>query len=400
MMKVLIADKFPEKYVSQIKALDYDVTYEPGYKAADVAAKIGDANIVIVRSTEVTAEAIENGSGLSLIIRAGAGTNNIDKKAASAKGVYVANCPGTNSVAVAELAMGLICALDRNIVDNVADLRAGKWNKALYSKADGLLGKTLGVVGVGMIGKELIKRAQAFGLTVKAWSRSLTPEKAEELGVDYVASIAELAPQCDILSVHLAQSAETKGIISKEIIDSLKPGACFINTARAGVVDNAALIAAVKAGKIRVGTDVFAGEPEGKEGAFDDELGLLPGVYGTHHIGASTEQAQNAVATETVRVLQVFKEAGRVENWVNKMKKTPAKFQLVVRHYDKPGVLAAVLDIIRTSDVNAEEIENLIFDGAQAACCTIQLNSELDAASLAKMNALQGQVIKARQVAI
>ncbi|MDD2237269.1 MAG: NAD(P)-dependent oxidoreductase, partial [Kiritimatiellae bacterium] len=274
MMKVLIADKFPEKHVSQIKALDYDVTYEPGYKAADVAAKIGDANIVIVRSTEVTAEAIENGSGLSLIIRAGAGTNNIDKKAASAKGVYVANCPGTNSVAVAELAMGLICALDRNIVDNVADLRAGKWNKALYSKADGLLGKTLGVVGVGMIGKELIKRAQAFGLTVKAWSRSLTPEKAEELGVDYVASIAELAPQCDILSVHLAQSAETKGIISKEIIDSLKPGACFINTARAGVVDNAALIAAVKAGKIRVGTDVFAGEPEGKEGAFDDELGL------------------------------------------------------------------------------------------------------------------------------
>ncbi len=400
MMKVLIADKFPEQYVSQIKELGYDVVYEPGYKAADVAAKVGDANIVIVRSTEVTAEAIENGSALSLIIRAGAGTNNIDKKAASAKGVYVANCPGTNSVAVAELAMGLICALDRNIVDNVADLRAGKWNKALYSKADGLLGKTLGVVGVGMIGKELIKRAQSFGLKVKAWSRSLTPEKAAELGVDYASSIAELAPQCDILSVHLAQSAETKGIISKEIIDSMKPGACFINTARAGVVDNAALIAAVKAGKIRVGTDVFAGEPEGKDGAFDDELGMLPGVYGTHHIGASTEQAQNAVATETVRILQVFKEAGRVENWVNKMKKTPAKFQLVVRHYDKPGVLAAVLDIISISEVNAEEIENLIFDGAQAACCTIQLNSELDTASLAKMNALKGQVIKARQVAL
>ena len=399
-MKVLIADKFPEKYISEIRGLGYDVVYEPGYKAADIAAKIGDANVVVVRSTEVTAESIEAGSMLSLIIRAGAGTNTIDKKAASAKGVYVSNCPGTNSVAVAELAMGLICALDRNLVENVTDLRAGKWNKALYSKADGLLGKSLGVIGVGMIGREVIRRAKAFGLKVKAWSRSLTPEQAVELGVEYYPSIAALVPACDIVSVHLAQAPETKGIISGGIIASMKPGTLFINTARAGVVDNAALIEAVKAGKIRVGTDVFAGEPEGTDGPFEDELGKLPGVYGTHHIGASTEQAQNAVATETVRILKVFKDTGRVENWVNKMKKTPAKCQLVVRHFDKPGVLAAVLDIIRAANVNAEEIENLIFEGAKAACCTIQLDSELDDASLAKINGLKGQVIKARQVAI
>ncbi|MBU1693004.1 MAG: hydroxyacid dehydrogenase [Verrucomicrobia bacterium] len=399
-MKVLIADKFPERYVKAIRDLGHDVVYEPGYKAADIAAKIGDAEIVVVRSTEVTAEAIKASTNLSLIIRAGAGTNNIDKKAASGAGIYVSNCPGTNSVAVAELAMGLICALDRRIVENATDLRAGRWNKAEYSKADGLLGKTLGVIGVGMIGKEVIARAQAFGLKVKAWSRSLTPEKAEALGVEYASTIAELVPSCDILSVHLAQTAETKGIISRDVIAAMKPGAMFINTARAGVVDQAALVEAVKAKKIRVGTDVFAGEPEGKDGAFADELGLLPGVYGTHHIGASTDQAQDAVATETVRIIKVYGETGRVENWVNKMKKTPARYQLVVRHYDKPGVLADVLAIIRETNVNAQEIGNLIFDGAQAACCAIQLDSELSADCLAKINALSGRVIHAAQVAI
>lgn len=399
-MKVLIADKFPERYVKAVRQLGHEVVYEPGYKATDLPAKIGDAEILVVRSTEVTAETINASKNLSLIIRAGAGTNTIDKKAASAAGIYVSNCPGTNSVAVAELAMGLLCALDRRIVDNVNDLRAGRWNKGEYSKADGLLGKTLGVVGVGMIGKEVIARARAFGLKIKAWSRSLTPEKAAELGVEYVAKLADLVPACDVISVHLAQTPETKGLISKDLIAAMKPGAIFINTARAGVVDPAALAEAVKAKKIRVGTDVFANEPEGKDGAFSDELGQLPGVYGTHHIGASTEQAQNAVAAETVRIIKVYGETGRVENWVNRMQKTPAKYQLVVRHQDKAGVLAEVLAIIRESNVNAQEIENLIFDGAKAACCTIQLDSALGAESLAKINGLTGRVIHASQVAL
>ncbi|MBU0678473.1 MAG: hydroxyacid dehydrogenase [Verrucomicrobia bacterium] len=394
-MKVLIADKFPEQYIDQMKSLGVDVIYEPKFGAGEIAGNIADKAVVIVRSTEVTAEAIGNSTQLSLIIRAGAGTNNIDKKAASASGIFVANCPGTNSIAVAELAMGLICALDRRIVDNVADLRNGKWNKAEYSAADGLYGKVLGVVGVGMIGKELILRAKAFGLKVKAWSRSLTPEKAAELGVGFAASIEELVPQCDIISVHLAQTADTKGIISKKVIDSMKEGACFINTARAGVVDEGALAEAVKAGRIRVGTDVFANEPEGKDGDFDDAFAKLNGVYGTHHIGASTTQAQNAVAAETVRVLKVFIETGRVENWVNRMGVTPAKWQLVVRHYDRPGVLAAVLDILKDGQVNAEEMQNLIFDGAEAACATIQVDQQPTEEMMKAIAALEGMVIHA-----
>jgi len=399
-MKVLMADKLPDEYVDRIRELGTDVTFEPKYGASDIVANIADHDVVVVRSTEVTAEAISAAQKLSLIIRAGAGTNNIDKKAASAEGIYVANCPGMNSIAVAELAMGLICALDRRIADNVCDLRKGKWNKAAYSKAEGLYGKTLGVVGVGKTGKALIKRAEAFGLRIKAWSRSLTPEKAEKLGVEYAESVQTLVPDCDIISVHLASAPETKGIISREVIDSMKPGAFFINTARPQVVDEPALAEAARDGRIRVGTDVFSAEPEGKTGSFDSEFAKIEAVYGTHHIGASTTQAQNAVAEETVRILDIFLKTGCVENWVNKMARTPAKWQVVVRHYDEPGVLANVLGILKTNKINVEEMENLIFDGAKAACCTIQLDTKPGDEIIDQIAGLEGQVINVELVEI
>ncbi len=392
-MKVLIADKFPASYIDQIRGLGSQVIYEPKFGAAEIVQNISDKDVVVVRSTKVTAEAIEATQNLSLIIRAGAGTNNIDKQAASDRGVYVANCPGMNSIAVAELAMGLICALDRRIVDNTVDLRNGIWNKAEYSQADGLSGKVLGVVGVGRIGEELIKRARAFGFHLKAYSRSLTPEKANSLGVEYVSSVGELVPLCDVVSVHLAAAPETEGIISKKIIDSMKLGAYFINTARAEVVDETALLEAAKAGRIWVATDVYRDEPEGKTGAFESELRNAVSVYGTHHIGASTTQAQNAVAAEVVRILNVFLKTGRVENWVNRLIKTPAKWQLVVRHYDKPGVLASVMGYLKEDNVNAEEIENVIFEGAKAACCTIQVDTKPSLETLEKISLLKGQVI-------
>lgn len=399
-MKTLIADKFPEESIQKMKDLGAEVTYAPTYGSEDIAENIGRTEVLVVRSTKVTAECINAADDLSLIIRAGAGVNNIDVEAASLLGIYVANCPGMNSIAVAELAMGLICSLDRRIVENVTDLRAGRWNKAEYSQADGLCGQVLGVVGVGRIGQELIQRARAFGLEIKAWSRSLTPEKAAALGVEFVPSLEELVPQCDIISVHLAAAPETAGIISREIIRSMKPDACFINTARSEVVDEEALTKAVKAGRIRVGTDLFSTEPEGKSGEFDNELGKLDGVYGTHHIGASTTQAQNAVAAEAVRILQTYTETGRVENWVNRLRKTPAKYQLIVRHYDKPGVLAAVLTELKNDDVNAEEIENRIFNGAKAACCTIQLDTKPSDETLQRISSLEGQVIHAQLVDI
>jgi D-3-phosphoglycerate dehydrogenase / 2-oxoglutarate reductase len=392
-MKVLIADNFPNQYVEKIKSLVKEAVYEPKLKENDLPNNINGIDILVVRSTVVNAYCIEKSDKLSLIIRAGAGVNTIDIKSANKKGIYVTNCPGKNSIAVAELAMALICAIDRKIPDNVIDFRNGKWNKALYSKADGLAGKILGVVGTGQIGSELITRAKAFGLNIIAWSRSLTDEKAEEMEIERAASLEELFSKSDIVSVHLAQNAETKKIISKDLISKLKKGAYFINTARAGVVDEGALIEAAKNGNIFLGLDVFNNEPEGKEGELISPLRDLPNVYLTHHIGASTEQAQNAVAEETCNIIAEYINTGAVKNWVNRIKQSPAKYQLVVRHYDKPGVLARVLRLLSEEKINAQEMENVIFDDAVTACCTIKLDSRPDEKTLEEIESGKEDII-------
>lgn len=385
-LKVLVADKFPEKYIQQMKDLDLDVIYNPKLGEKDLPEAGKDVDIIIVRSTVVNEEAINNSNKLNLIIRAGSGVNNINIAAANKKGVYVANCPGMNSIAVAELAVGLIIAVDRRIADNVSDFRNGKWNKAEYSKADGLFGKTLGIVGTGQIGVEVIKRVKSFGINIIAWSRSLTNEKAELLGVEKCQTLEELFSKADIISVHLAQTADTKKLINKELINKMKKGAYFINTSRAGVVDEDALIEAAKEEKIFLGLDVFNNEPEGKGGDFTTPLQGLKNVYLTHHIGASTEQAQDAVADETVKIINDFIHSGIIRNWVNRIKKSPAKYQLVVKHFDKPGVLAGVLELLKAGNINVEEIENVIFDGAIAASCTMKLKDAATPDMIKKMN--------------
>ncbi len=375
-MKILIADKLPQLYIDKLKTVAREVVSDPKLGENSLPEKISDFDILIVRSTVVNEKTISNSKKLSLIIRAGAGVNNIDLNAANKKGIYVANCPGKNSIAVAELAMGLILAIDRKIPDNVIDFKQGKWNKALFSKAEGLYGRTLGVVGTGQIGTELIFRAKSFGLNILAWSRSLTDKKADELKVTRCESLEQLFSDSDIVSIHLAQKPETKKIISKELIAKLKPGAILINTARAGVIDEDALIEAASSGKIFAGLDVFSDEPEIKEGSFQSRLISVPNIYVTHHIGASTEQAQNAVAEETFNIVSDYVKLGVVRNWVNRCKQTAAKYQMVIRHLDKPGVLAKVLDSLSKEKINAQEMENVIFDGELTACCTIKLDSK------------------------
>lgn len=384
--KILVADKFPEKYIQQMKDLGLDVIYEPKLGEKDLPEAAKEVEILVVRSTVVNEEAINNSKKLNLIIRAGSGVNNINIAAANKKGIYVANCPGMNSIAVAELAVGLMIAIDRRIADNVSDFRNGKWNKAEYSKADGLFGKTLGIVGTGQIGVEVINRVKPFGLNIIAWSRSLTNEKAELLGVERCQTLDEVFTKADIISVHLAQTADTKKLINKDLINKMKKGAYFINTSRAGVVDEDALIEAAKAEKIFLGLDVFNNEPEGKGGDFTTPLQGLKNVYLTHHIGASTEQAQDAVADETVKIINEFVHSGVIRNWVNRIKKSPAKYQLIVKHFDKPGVLAGVLELLKTGNINVEEIENVIFDGAIAASCTMKLKDAATPDMLKKMN--------------
>jgi D-3-phosphoglycerate dehydrogenase len=331
---------------------------------------------------------------LKLVVRAGAGYNTIDVAAASRRGIYVSNCPGKNSIAVAELAFALILALDRRIADNVIELRQGQWNKKEFSKARGLFGRTLGLIGVGKIGQEMIPRARAFGMPVVAWSRSLTPETALAFGTEYASSPEEVARHADIVSVHVALKPETRGLINASVFASMREGAYFINTARGEVVDQAALVQAIKAKHIRAGLDVFANEPTSATGEFTDAIANEPGVYGTHHIGASTDQAQEAIATETVRIIQTFSETGKVPNVVNLAHRTAATHTLVVRHLDRPGVLASVLDSIKAADINVQEMENIVFEGGEAAVARINLDNAPPGESLEKLKANNRDIIE------
>jgi D-3-phosphoglycerate dehydrogenase len=392
-MKVLVADAFPTERLAQISALGLAVEHRPELKPGELPGAMAGVGALVVRGKQVTAEVFEQADALSLVIRAGAGVNTIDVAAASRVGVYVANCPGQNAIAVAELAIGLMVALDRRIADNVAGLRAGRWDKKGFSEADGLHGRALGVAGAGPIGQETLRRARAFGLELHAWSRSLDEPRAAALGVKRAGSLRELASRVDILSLHLPLTAETRGLVSREVLQALRPGAMLINTARAELVDQAALLELARAGRLRVGTDVFAGEPAQGQAAFVSELAQLPNVYGTHHVGASTAQAQDAIAAETVRILACFVRDGTIPNCVNVARTSPARARLMVRHHDKVGVLAHVLAAIREAGINVEEVQNTVFDGAAAACCAIQLDERPSPALLERIRSRNDEII-------
>jgi D-3-phosphoglycerate dehydrogenase len=409
-MKVLVADTFEQSGLDGLKAAGCDVVYEPDLSedALTQAIEATRAEVLVVRSTRVTTPMLDAGR-LSLIVRAGAGYNTIDVAGASTRGIYVATCPGKNAIAVAELAFGLILSLDRRIPDNVAALRAGTWNKKEYSKARGVFGRTIALLGVGSIGREMIRRAAGFGMNVVIWSRrfdgvdrAMTDVEARELGVEpalrsiaiaLAPTPADAASRGDVVSLHVALAPETKHLVNAALLSRMKPGAMLINTARGEAVDHAALAAAVKEGRIRVGLDVYANEPASTTGPFKDDLVDLPGVYGTHHIGASTDQAQEAIAAETVRVVRTYKETGHVPNVVNLARRTPATHMLVVRHRNRPGVLAHVFDHLRRANINVQETENIVFEGAEASVARINLDGEPQPAVCAQIRNQNADVL-------
>lgn len=402
-MKVLVADKFEASGLRGLQEAGCEVAYHPELEGEALVKSLHalQPEVLIVRSTKVQADALDVGS-VSLVVRAGAGTNTIDVAHASARGIYVANCPGRNAIAVAELTFGLLLSLDRRIPDNVQALREGRWNKKQFSLAKGLFGQRLGVLGLGAIAVEVIRRAQAFGMPVVAWSRrfsgqsrAMSDDEVRELGVEpvtlrhpvWLAPTPEaVAAQVDVLSVHLPLTADTRARLGASIFDALPPGAIFLNTSRGELVDYDALRRAIHERGLRVGLDVFEKEPSAGTGAFEDPLGKLPTVYGTHHIGASTDQAQEAIAAETVRIVSSYKQCGKVPNVVNLCTRTPASCMLVVRHLDRPGVLAHVFNHLKGHHINVQETENIIFAGAKAAVARINLDAS---PSVALMDTIQ-----------
>jgi D-3-phosphoglycerate dehydrogenase len=383
-MKVLVADKFETVGVDGLKDLGCDVVLRPDVTVETLPAAIRevDPKVLIVRSKKVSEAALGAGPALSLVIRAGVGIDTIDLSAASRLGIFVSNCPGKNSIAVAELVMGLLLALDRRIPDQVADLRKGEWAKGEYSKARGLHGRTLGIVGLGQIGREVARRAQAFGMKVVAYSRNLTDEEAERLGIGYCETPVEVARLSDAVSINVAGGSDTKNLVDERFLSAMKPGAYLINAARGSVVDEAALEKAVRERGIRAGLDVYQGEPSGGKAEFKAPIARTPGVYGTHHVGASTDQAQVAIAHEVIRIVDGYMKTGIAPHCVNRLARSSATHVLSVRHQNRPGVLAHVFRVLSEGAVNVEEVENIAYHGAQAAVARIQLSSAPTEAAL------------------
>ena len=376
-MKLLVADKFETVGIDGLKDLGCDVVLRPDVTAEDLAGVIREVNpkVLVVRGKKVGEAALSAGPALSLVIRAGAGIDTIDVPAASRLGIFVSNCPGKNAIAVAELVLGLLLALDRRIPDQVIDLRNGVWSKGEYSKARGLHGRTLGILGVGQIGREVARRAQAFGMKVVAWSRNLTDEAAERMGIGYCETPIEVARLSDAVSVNVAGGTETKHLVDERFLAAMKPGALLINAARGSVVDEAALQRAVEEKRIRAGLDVYENEPGGAKGEFRSEVASTPGVYGTHHVGASTDQAQVAIAHEVIRIVDGFLKTGVAPHCVNRLARSSATHVLTVRHQNKPGVLAHVFRVLYEANVNVEEVENIAYHGAQASAARIQVSA-------------------------
>jgi D-3-phosphoglycerate dehydrogenase len=343
MPRVLIADKLEPAGVELLRAAGIEVETRLGLKGDDLSAALREFDGAIVRSQpKVTAANLENPGRLRAIARAGVGVDNIDVAAATRKGIVVMNTPGGNTVSAAEHTVALMLALARKIPAADATVKAGGWDRTKFVGTQ-VAGKTLGVVGLGRIGREVARRAKGLDMTVVALDPFVTPARAAELGYEVAASLDELLPRVDFLTVHVPLSAETKSLIGARELARMRKTACVLNVARGGVVDEQALADALKAGTIAgAGIDVFTAEPT----APDNPLLKAPNVVLTPHLGASTVEAQESVAVEAAQLLADFLLKGQVANAVNMAAVNPAELAEVRPFVDlarRLGLLQAQL---------------------------------------------------------
>lgn len=394
-MRVLLADRLPDEAIERLRAVGDEVVVMPELTVEDLPDHIADTEVLVVRSTKVDAAALEAADHLGLIVRAGAGTNTIDCDRAAERGVFVCNVPGRNALAVAELALGLIISVDRHIADATSDAREGRWNKKIYSKAMGLYGRTLAVIGLGDIGIAVAERASGFGMAVTALAKPDRSEsmaqRAEAAGVTFVDTIDELLGTADIVSIHVPGAESTKGMVDAVFLARMRDGATLINTSRGNIVDEAALIAAMDERGLKAGLDVFADEPAGGSAEFDSALARHPNVVASHHVGASTAQAQAAVADGTIDAIDSYRH-GHVANCVNLEAIPPRAATLTVRHLDRVGVLAAVLGVLREAHLNISNMQNRVFAGSTAAVATINVDHAVPEATIDALRAIDNVI--------
>ena len=309
-MRILAADRLPERFAATMRNQGHECVVDAALSDTSLSDAMAGVEVLVVRSTRVPAAVIAAADSLRLVVRAGSGTNTIDCDAATRAGVAVANVPGRNAVAVAELTLGLLLAVDRAIPESTTELRAGHWDKQRFSSVgQGLHGRALGIVGLGSIGLAVAERAAAFGMRLLAQAKPSRPpetvKRIAELGIELVPDLVTLASRTDVLSLHVPSAADTRGLVGAEVLEALAPG-ILLDTSRADVVDTEALLDRLDAGSLSAGLDVYPDEPGSGSATWHSRLAAHPRVVGTHHVGASTQQAQDAVCDGVIEVIAAF----------------------------------------------------------------------------------------------
>jgi len=379
-MKAVIADLFSQAALEELRSHGIECFYDHTLEGANLLEVLAAErpHILVVRSTKVTANVIQAAPTLELIVRAGAGTDNIDTAEASRRGIYVTNCPGKNSIAVAELVMGLICAVDRRIPENVMLLRQGKWNKGMFSTSTGLKGRKLGIIGLGNIGREVAARARSFGMAIFGFDPMLSAEQTEALGISYLPTPEALAHEVDIMTFHVPSNPKTKGMINAQFLAQCKDDCVLVNTSRGDLVNEDELLSVLEARPgLWYACDVYKGEPAGKDGDFVHRIAQHPRVYGTHHIGASTKQAEQAIGEEAVRVILKYSRTRKVDqaNCVNLVQLSPANYSITIRAQNTPGILAFALNKMAEVGYNVQEVESVVFKDAMACSASVNFTA-------------------------
>jgi D-3-phosphoglycerate dehydrogenase len=287
--RVLVTEQLAERGLELMRAAGFEVDVREGLSPAELVEAVRGAAALVIRSaTHVTAEVLDAGTDLVVVGRAGVGIDNVDVAAATKRGVMVVNAPQANVLSAAEQAVALMLAQARNIPQADADLKAGQWNRSRWAGVE-LHGKTLGVLGLGRVGVLVAQRCHAFGMHLVAYDPYVSADRARQLGVELVPTVEELIGRVDLLTVHLPKTPETMGLLDAAMLAKAKPGIRIVNTSRGGIIDEAALAAAIDSGTVAgAALDVFATEPTTESPLFG-----LPSVVVTPHLGASTAEAQD-----------------------------------------------------------------------------------------------------------
>ena len=352
-MKVLVADKISPKGVAYLRAQPgLEVVEAYGSSPEKVLELVKDVHAIAVRSeTKITAAVFAAAPLLKVVGRAGVGVDNVDVEAATERGVVVMNTPAGNTIATAELTFTHILCGARPVPQAAASMKRGEWDRKSFSGIE-LFKKTLGIVGLGRIGGEVAKRAQAFGMRVLAYDPYLAPSRAKAMQVEGV-TIDELLKQSDYITVHMPLTDDTKYMIDEAAFEKCKKGVRIFNCARGGIVKEAALIAALKSGKVAAaGFDVFEDEPLAK----DSELRSLPNVTLTPHLGASTAEAQESVGIEIAEQIADVLNGGVIRNAVNVPSIDAAALKVLGPYLDLGAKLGTLVQQIASAQIAALRI--------------------------------------------